>query len=64
MTRTVLNRTAASRRGRTLPTARVAHASACEAADALDRSTAWPVHRIRWFLLSQPAPTQRRSPAV
>lgn len=63
MTRIVLNRTAAARRPRMLTTAR-AHSTPREAADLLDRSTAWPVHRIRWFLSSQSGPEQRRSPAV
>ena len=61
MTRTVMNRTVAARRGATVLAAREAQASPREATQALDRCTAWPVHRIRWFLLSQPAPVHRRT---
>jgi hypothetical protein len=35
-------------------TARPAPAEPLASAEALDQRTLWPVHRIRWFLLSQP----------
>ncbi|HKB54116.1 MAG TPA: hypothetical protein VKD22_08955 [Ramlibacter sp.] len=63
MTRIVLNRTAATRCGTIAPGAREAQPSPREATQALDRRSAWPVHRIRWFLLSQPGDACRPRPA-
>ncbi len=64
MTRTVVNRSAAAPVRGGVPRVHDVPSSPREAAQALDRRTSWPVHRIRCFLLCQPGQARRRTPAA